>query len=106
MHAKGVFAKQFELTNIRMDESENEDGNGGSSKKRARRSEGRYKKSPLITDLLMDMAKSGQLEGGKKLSECVADVNPRDKAKFVSSMDLVQELWTEEEVRSLLTFCV
>ena len=81
-----------------MDDSDgNEDG---PSRKRSRKNEGKYKKSPLITDLLMDMAKSGQLVGGKKLSECDADVNPRDKGKFVSAMALVEELWTEEEVSS------
>ena len=93
-----VFARQVQLTNIQVDDSDgNEDG---PSRKRSRKNEGKYKKSPLITDLLMDMAKSGQLVGGKKLSECDADVNPRDKGKFVSAMALVEELWTEEEVSS------
>lgn len=86
-----------------MEESEDEQ-----PKKRSRKSNGgeggnKYKKSPLITDLLMDMAKSGQLVDGKKLHEVDVDVGTRDRAKFVNAMVLVEELWTEEEVRVKLS---
>ena len=94
--AKGLSYAQ--IADIEVEESEDEQ-----PKKRSRKSNGgeggKYKKSPLITDLLMDMAKSGQLVDGKKLHEVDVDVGTRDKAKFVNAMVLVEELWTEEEVR-------
>jgi gas vesicle protein len=102
MEAKGLSAQQ--MAEIHVDESEDEEP----KKKRVRNStdggNGKYKKAPLITDLLMDMAKSGQLVDGRKLHEADCDVGSRDKAKFVNAMILVQELWTEEEV-SLCTSC-
>lgn len=84
------------MAEVQVDESDDED----SSKKRKRGSTGggKYKKAPMITDLLMDMAKSGRLVDGKKLHEVDCDVGSRDQAKFVNAMCLVEELWTEEEV--------
>jgi flagellar biosynthesis GTPase FlhF len=87
-----------EMAEIAVDESEDED----QPKKRSRKSDGisKYKKAPLITELLMDMAKSGMLVDGKKLHEVdIIDVGHRDKSKFINAMVLVEELWTEEEVR-------
>mmetsp|Transcript_13732 Transcript_13732/g.23335 ORF Transcript_13732/g.23335 Transcript_13732/m.23335 type:complete len:283 (-) Transcript_13732:170-1018(-) len=55
-------------------------------------------KFPYIEDILVSMAKSGQLHKGTKLSlaECHL-VNKKDNSQFVNTMKLVEELWTEEE---------
>jgi hypothetical protein len=96
MDAKGLSTQQ--MAEINVDESEDEE-----PRRKRSKSDGKYKKAPLITDLLMDMAKSGQLVDGKRLHQVDCDVGARDKAKFVNAMMLVQELWTEEEV-SLCVF--
>ena len=93
--AKGLSAVQ--LADVNIDESEDEDEQP-KKRKRGSGGDGKYKKAPLITDMLMDMAKSGQLVDGKKLHEVDCDVGSRDQAKFVNAMCLVEELWTEEEV--------
>ena len=87
-------AQQLNEFQFQLEESDDE---YSKSNNRERKGE-KYKKSPLITDLLMDMAKSGMLVDGKKLHKVYVDVGARDKAKFVNAMMLVEELWTEEEV--------
>ena len=60
------------------------------------KSPGRKKsqKFPYIEDILVSMAKSGQLHKGTKLSlaECHL-VNKKDNSQFVNTMKLVEELY-------------
>jgi len=56
------------------------------------------RKVPFIQDLLVEFAKLGALNDGKKLSDADTEIVPRkDRSQFVNSMKLVEELWTEEE---------
>lgn len=55
-------------------------------------------KVPYIQDILVELAKAGELNDGKKLSDADADqVSRKDRSQFVNAMRLVEELWTEEE---------
>jgi hypothetical protein len=55
-------------------------------------------KFPYIEDLLISLAKSGQLHTGVKLHAASCNlVNKKDNYHFVNTMKLVEELWTEEE---------
>lgn len=59
---------------------------------------GKNRKVPYIEDILIELAKSGDLTDGKKLHEADLDlVNRKDRSQFVNAMKLVEELWTEEE---------
>lgn len=56
------------------------------------------RKVPFIQDLLVEFAKAGALNDGKKLADATTENVPRkDRSQFVNSMKLVEELWTEEE---------
>jgi len=70
----------------------NKDGGGGKSPGR------KSQKFPYIEDILVSLAKSGELHKGTKLSstECHL-VNKKDNSQYVNTMTLVEELWTEEE---------
>jgi hypothetical protein len=67
---------------------------GKSSPKKDRKSQ----KFPYIEDILVSLAKSGELHKGAKLSaaDCTL-VAKKDNACYVNTMTLVEELWTEEE---------
>lgn len=79
---------------------ESDDETSATDERKKTRKGEKYQKAPLIPDLLVEMAKRGQLVDGKKLHEVEdVNVNSRDRAKFVNAMVLVEELWTEEEVR-------
>ncbi|KAL7495734.1 hypothetical protein ACHAWT_004301 [Skeletonema menzelii] len=89
--------------NIALDDSSVEDILGIISKKKdnnnAGKSPGRKsQKFPYIEDILVSLAKSGELHKGTKLSstECHL-VNKKDNSHYVNTMKLVEELWTEEE---------
>ena len=59
---------------------------------------GKSRKIPFIADILIQLAKAGDLNDGKKLSDADIDlVNRKDRSMYVSTMKLVEELWTEEE---------
>jgi len=56
------------------------------------------RKVPFIQDLLVEFAKAGSLNDGKKLIDATTDSVPRkDRSTCKASMKLVEELWTEEE---------
>ncbi|KAL7486714.1 hypothetical protein ACHAW6_012311, partial [Cyclotella cf. meneghiniana] len=78
-------------------EEENDAEENGGERPKSGRLGQKYKRAPLITDLLVEMAKSGDLVDGKKLHEANVDINERDRTKFVNAMMLVEELWTDEE---------
>ncbi len=88
--------------NIALDDSSVEDILGIISKKKdttTGKSPGRKsQKFPYIEDILVSLAKSGELHKGTKLSstECHL-VNKKDNSQYVYTMQLVEELWTEEE---------
>lgn len=59
---------------------------------------GKSKKAPFIQDILIELASAGALEDGKKLTDAETElVGRKDRAPFVNTMTLVEELWTEEE---------
>lgn len=90
--------------NIALDDSSVEDILGIISKKKDATTNGgkspgrKSQKFPYIEDILVSLAKSGELHKGTKLSsaECHL-VNKKDNSQYVYTMQLVEELWTEEE---------
>jgi hypothetical protein len=77
------------------------DGGGGESPKRSL-----YQRYAHIEDILVSLAKSGQLHMGTKLSD--TDCNLIDKKEhkiFVHAMKLVEETWTDEEESFLRSSC-
>ena len=102
LEARSLTARLMTGASMMLEESDEENDveeNGGERPKSTGRLGQKYKRAPLITDLLVEMAKSGDLVDGKKLHEANVDINERDRTKFVNAMVLVEELWTEEEVR-------
>ncbi len=54
---------------------------------------GKNRKVPFVQDILMEAAKSGALNDGKKLEDLESDLVVRkDRSLFVNSMKLVEEL--------------
>eukprot|EP00804_Cyclotella_cryptica_P003495 CCRYP_002131-RA/>CCRYP_002131-RA protein AED:0.17 eAED:0.17 QI:134/1/1/1/0.5/0.4/5/1888/290 len=99
LEARSLTARLMAGTAMTLEESEEENDveENGSERPKSGRVGQKYKRAPLITDLLVEMARSGELVGGKKLHEANVDINERDRTKFVNAMVLVEELWTEEE---------
>lgn len=59
---------------------------------------GKSRKVPFVQDILIEFAKAGVLNDGKKLQDADTDLVARkDRSQFVNSMKLIEELWTEEE---------
>eukprot|EP00573_Skeletonema_grethae_P010335 CAMPEP_0201694440 /NCGR_PEP_ID=MMETSP0578-20130828/6716_1 /ASSEMBLY_ACC=CAM_ASM_000663 /TAXON_ID=267565 /ORGANISM="Skeletonema grethea, Strain CCMP 1804" /LENGTH=278 /DNA_ID=CAMNT_0048180127 /DNA_START=66 /DNA_END=902 /DNA_ORIENTATION=- len=90
--------------NIALDDSSVEDILGIISKKKDSntnngKSPGRKsQKFPYIEDILVSLARSGELHKGTKLSSTECNlVNKKDNSQYVYTMQLVEELWTEEE---------
>ena len=84
------------------DSSDDEGGNfglmAGGRSSLGTASGGKNRKVPFIQDILVKLAKDGDLEDGKKLVDTDPDeVSRKDRSQFVNSMKLVEELWTEEE---------
>lgn len=70
--------------------------------KRAKKKKGepsaKSRKIPYIQEVIIDMAKRGELVDGKKLTAAESEMVPKkDRTHFVQTMTLVEELWTEEE---------
>ena len=86
--------------NIDLDDSSVEDILGKISKKNTNnnKSPKKSQKFPYIEDILVSLAKNGELHKGTKLTstECHL-VNKKDNSHYVNTMKLVEELWTEEE---------
>lgn len=56
------------------------------------------RKVPFIQDIIIELAKKGELNDGKKLSDAETEmVSRKDRSMFINAMKLVEELWTEEE---------
>ncbi|KAL7534309.1 hypothetical protein ACHAXR_005781 [Thalassiosira sp. AJA248-18] len=56
------------------------------------------RKVPFVQDILVELAKAGELTDGKKLADTDTDqVSRKDRSQFINAMKLVEELWTEEE---------
>lgn len=89
--------------NIALDDSSVEDILGIISKKPGSAAAGskspkKSQKFPYIEDILVSLAKSGQLHKGTKLSAAECNlINKKDNSQYVYTMQLVEELWTEEE---------
>jgi hypothetical protein len=91
--------------NIALDDSSVEDILGIISKKPGSssaadggKSPKKSQKFPYIEDILLSLAKSGQLHKGTKLSAAECNlINKKDNSQYVYTMQLVEELWTEEE---------
>lgn len=67
-------------------------------KKKSATSSAKSRKIPFIQDVIIDMAKRGELVDGKKLTTAESEmVAKKDRTHFVQTMMLIEELWTEEE---------
>lgn len=79
------------------------DEEGGAAFKPGRMSSGmgsggKGRKVPFIQDIIVELAKAGDLYDGKKLTDAESElVNRKDRSMYVNTMKLVEELWTEEE---------
>ena len=80
------------------DDSDDDGDIMGKMAGRASTGSSKNRKVPYVQDILIELAKAGDLSGGTKLAAVDTELVARkDRSMFVNSMKLVEELWTEEE---------